>query len=343
MDNYFKMNNFAKLSKALKETPSPFYAGVVVVDKTNKRILLGKRRDGGMWITPGGGGHLHENPKQAAIREVFEESNIQLKPRDLKELPAVLTDKGVVCHCFMADIDSKFTADIHAKNDQDREVSKWQWFSLLEPLPLKVDHNRWTSINNAKMRIFGLRKSIIAQPEAGIDLNTAEQSADEMASRPDSVWIQALTSLMIGADYGDVPRELALPNNKKLLVSKVDDGIYSALLIVDDIESGSYGDVLVEFQKMTFESMVQGLKAKLYLPKAEPVEIVQPVVAQPEPELRQDFKGLFNALKRFQGDLHLHLAKAMTAKPIETLVKNDKIEPDALLDLNETLRKSVKI
>lgn len=298
------------LNKALTvDYTSTYYVGLVVVDKARKKILLGKRREDGMWTGPGGSAQGEENPKQAGIREAFEESNLQLKPRDLKELPTQVVKNGKVCHCFLVDVDSK-AVKIHSTNDPDREVAKWDWYSLNEPLPGKIDHNRLNSINNAKMKIWGLKKSILENPDAGVDLNTAEQSQDELALKDSTHWAASIRHTMHGVDYGEAPRALMLDNYLTLHLSKVDDGLFSGIVIKDDPMAGDHGETQTQLIKMTPESMVQALKAKGYI-RIESSAPPSPAPMETKPA--QDYKGLFNALKRFQGDLHIHLAKSLYA------------------------------
>lgn len=50
----------------------------VILDKGG-RVLLGKRSDVPVWALPGGGREHSESPKQAAIREVREETGLDVK------------------------------------------------------------------------------------------------------------------------------------------------------------------------------------------------------------------------------------------------------------------------
>jgi 8-oxo-dGTP pyrophosphatase MutT (NUDIX family) len=299
-----------KLNKALaSKDDRPYYVGLVVVDRERHKIMLGKRREDNQWTGPGGAAEAHENPKQAAIREAYEEANLQLKPKDLKELPTQITLDGKVCHCFLVYLDSKKNS-VHAGNDPDREVAKWEWFDLQEPLPRNIGRLRLNTINNAKMKVLGLRKAIVSQPDAGIDLNTAEQAQDVVATK-DSYWVDIITNTMHGAEFGDIPRELMLPGHLMLVVSKVDDGVYSGFVKKDDPEAGDNGEILVQLQKMTPEAMVTALRAKEYLPKAQS--------STRQVEEPKDYAGLYDALKNFQGDLHIHLEKSTANSPLEDL------------------------
>jgi 8-oxo-dGTP diphosphatase len=50
----------------------------VIFSEDRKKILLLKRRDVPMWVLPGGGVDEDEKPEEAIIREVFEETGLQV-------------------------------------------------------------------------------------------------------------------------------------------------------------------------------------------------------------------------------------------------------------------------
>lgn len=54
-------------------------ASVVVFDKSNKKVLLVKRRDVPLWNIPGGAIEPGETARQAAIREAQEEAGYKVK------------------------------------------------------------------------------------------------------------------------------------------------------------------------------------------------------------------------------------------------------------------------
>lgn len=292
-----------KLNKALDslDVHKKHVVAVMVIDKERSKILLGKRKSDGIWTSPAGHMQGEESARQCIIREAFEESNLKLKVTDLKDLPAVPLKKGRLCHVFLTYVDSE-SCDIHTKNDPDGELSKWEWFDLNGKMPTPMDEPRIISVNNARMKAMGLKKSMLANPDAGIDLNTAEQSQDEMAAGPNE-WVERIIECMRGSEYGSEPRELMLPKHLKMYLSKVDDGIYSGIVKKEDPQAGDNGEVQTQFTTMTAESIVQALKAKGYLPRqvAENKEITPKA---------NDYAGLYDALKNFDGQLHLHLAKA---------------------------------
>lgn len=333
---YDMTNAYKDLHKALAKETRPYYVGLVVIDRERNLIMLGKRREDGFWTGPGGAAQSDENPVQAIIREAFEEANLQIKPRDLKTLPTATVFGGKVCHCFMIFVDSS-QLNTHSGNDPDREVARWQWLDLNQPLPAKLGQHRLATINAAKMKLYGLKKAeeelyvelqkaIVQQDRAGIDLNTAEQSQDVMATQSYASWIASIKDLMVDYPYGAEPRDLMLPAGLVLCLAKVDDGVYSAYVKRDDPESGSHGEVLVQLSKMTAEAMVAGLAARGYI-LPDPILEIDPSAHVPDLEDNQVYSGLYSALKNFKGDLHLHLTKA----------ENDKIKQSAYIDLCRTL------
>lgn len=150
-----------------------------------------------------------------------------------------------------------------------------------------------------------LKKSILENPNAEIDINTSEQSLDEMASK-NNPWMELITQGVKDHDYGQPPCEVALPDQRTLIISKVDEGLYSAYLKNTDPESGEFGQVLSKFTKMTPEAMVQAMKAKEYLPREESKEEPQ----EPETKPGNMYTDLADALKYYSGgQLHIHIHK----------------------------------
>jgi len=55
----------------------------VIFDGTRERILLTRRKDNGLWCLPGGGTHAGESIEETCIREVLEETGLQVRPTRL--------------------------------------------------------------------------------------------------------------------------------------------------------------------------------------------------------------------------------------------------------------------
>jgi len=51
----------------------------VVFSPDEKQVLLTKRRDVPVWVLPGGGIERNENPEDAIVREILEETGFHVK------------------------------------------------------------------------------------------------------------------------------------------------------------------------------------------------------------------------------------------------------------------------
>lgn len=54
-------------------------SSIFVIDPDLKKILLVKHREFRKWVQPGGHLERNETPEEAAVREVYEETNIKVK------------------------------------------------------------------------------------------------------------------------------------------------------------------------------------------------------------------------------------------------------------------------
>jgi len=54
-------------------------ASIFVIDPETKKILLVKHREFKKWVQPGGHLDYNETPEEAAVREVYEETQIKVK------------------------------------------------------------------------------------------------------------------------------------------------------------------------------------------------------------------------------------------------------------------------
>jgi hypothetical protein len=70
---------------------------------------------------------------------------------------------------------------------------------------------------------------------------------------------------------------------------------------------------------MTAESMVNALKTKGYLERNE----TKPELAIPEPS--KDYRGLSDALRDFDGSLHIHLSKATALQGLNAILEKELI------------------
>lgn len=94
------------------------------------QLLTGKRRDNGLWTSPGGHMDAGETPYDAARREVLEETGLQV--RELRfiggeEFTSHRTGKRFVVLAFMARSVGDFA---FSHLDPDHEVSEWRWVKV---------------------------------------------------------------------------------------------------------------------------------------------------------------------------------------------------------------------
>lgn len=95
---------------------------------SNGEMLCGQRRDNNKWVCPAGHIESGENEKDAAVREVFEESGIRLLTTDLKPLCAKFIigkdNEKIALFGYYASIPKQAAT---SKNDPDKEVRRWKW------------------------------------------------------------------------------------------------------------------------------------------------------------------------------------------------------------------------
>lgn len=135
---------------------SKYYVGLVVINSKGQ-VLLGKRKEDGIWTGPGGGSEEGETPKKTAVREAFEEAQLEVDSDKLIKLDTLKAGNGKDVFCFLYYTDQKKTSP---KLDPDEEVNKWEWYSQDKiPKDLTKDANRHMTVMNGLMTIKGLKKS----------------------------------------------------------------------------------------------------------------------------------------------------------------------------------------
>jgi ADP-ribose pyrophosphatase YjhB (NUDIX family)/SAM-dependent methyltransferase len=130
-----------------------------VAVQNGDHMLMGKRRDNGKWTVPGGHVEDGEDHKQAAIRELKEETGIHLKPHQLESMSNVdkisLGDKKYDVQAFKAKVDHKINTSM--LGDPDGEVDRWRWINTSKGLPEEILNNLHVPAErNVLMRKLGL-------------------------------------------------------------------------------------------------------------------------------------------------------------------------------------------
>ena len=69
-----------RIGRAGKLSPG---ASALIFERTTGKILLTRREDNGRWCVPGGGMDPGESAAEACVREVFEETGLQVKATKL--------------------------------------------------------------------------------------------------------------------------------------------------------------------------------------------------------------------------------------------------------------------
>lgn len=240
------------------ESESPYYVGLVVFNDTMKKVLLGRRKEDGIWTGPGGGADMGELPKEAALRELWEEARIKSKPELLFTLPTLDAKNGKKCYCFFLQVLGDQEAAVYL--DPDEEVDAWGWYSINQPLPEPMNEGRKQNILNAITAINGIQKAMVINQEiTNSTLDTTDYSINEMGA-DDHPMVARIDEMMKDMEYGSAPREMDVDDKYKLILVRSDDGIFSGHL--KEVETG---EMRMKIEKLNTPSIVQALKAKGYL------------------------------------------------------------------------------
>lgn len=113
-----------------QENPKYAQAVTIEIGQHDGSLLMGKRNDNGKITTPGGMVEQGESPRDAAARELFEETGHKIDPQQLELVSSNLTGhkKNMIVHHYKLDNVEKETLFTGA-NDPDREVSLWEWMT----------------------------------------------------------------------------------------------------------------------------------------------------------------------------------------------------------------------
>lgn len=137
----------------LKKSDEPKQVSSIAVLDPTGRILMGARNDNNKWTLPGGHCENHENHAMGMVRELFEEAGITAP--HLEYMGSAMGDPGYLIHSYKVQMPTQVTPS--AKNDPDKEVTRWQWIDASDGLPAHVAYNLH-SPNNVVLRNMGLIK-----------------------------------------------------------------------------------------------------------------------------------------------------------------------------------------
>lgn len=141
-------------SAALKEV-----ATVALFSVSDRKMLMGKRRDNQKWTNPGGHLEKGEAPLAGAVREVKEETGLDLGEDDLVKLKTKTVTKingeKIRVHAFKAFLGGQ-KPKATSKHDPDNEVSVWRWIKTRGGLPRYISKNLHVPLKD-NVLLSGLR------------------------------------------------------------------------------------------------------------------------------------------------------------------------------------------
>lgn len=101
---------------------------IALIPGEDGKVLMGKRRDSGKLTTPGGHLEIGEDPYSGVIREVKEETGLQVTKAEL--VSTGITEFGTIIFTFLC----KAEGSVDTSNDPDQECPGWFFADPLENL-----------------------------------------------------------------------------------------------------------------------------------------------------------------------------------------------------------------
>lgn len=130
------------------------HVAAIAIIKDGK-ILMGKRKDNGKWTNPGG--HLNdgEDPVHGAIREVKEETGLDLQAHQLSSIGNKVVKGGKIrVYGYKADLSG--TNSTTVREDPDDEVYRWIWVNIFENRNPDIFNNLHVPKDNIIMDELGI-------------------------------------------------------------------------------------------------------------------------------------------------------------------------------------------
>ena len=114
-------------------------SATVLLQRPDGSILMQLRDDGrgitipfpNMWNFPGGTVEPHETPLESAIRETFEEFEIQVNPTICREIWRYTHEHAAIDHIFLCAVPADAMPVLH-------EGAAWSWMTLNEIAELEL-------------------------------------------------------------------------------------------------------------------------------------------------------------------------------------------------------------
>lgn len=255
------MSYEALITKLEKAQPS-YYVAIVPYNPTFDSVLLGHRREDGIWTTPAGGANRNESPEDCAVRECWEEAQLEVDKKQLIPIGVKDAPNGKPVHCF-AYVTHQY--DFSISSDPDREVPEWKWHNIKDlpsGLSRQKNQNRLETINEALMYLKGLKKS-----------GKPAQIGEQRKHRDGSVWEKTNDGwVQVKKESQSKVRDINSARKKKIsqisnMKGKVAEGqnYQSMLESMSDEKLNSLHSKLVESQPQKEDpqaKLKQGIKAR---------------------------------------------------------------------------------
>lgn len=120
----------------------PRVASIAVMAENKTLLLMGKRKDNGLWTLPGG--HLEsegEVPFMAGLRELFEETGIEAPHMVQLDEVDTIGRTGAPVHVTAFLLSIPTPVDTVTSYDPDEEVASWHWINVAAGLPAEIKNN----------------------------------------------------------------------------------------------------------------------------------------------------------------------------------------------------------
>ncbi len=111
----------------------------ILIRDDNDDILMGKRNDNGLWANPGGHLKVGEQYYEGAIRELEEETGLDVK--EIKLVGMCKCDK-ILVYLFEATVDP--SQEVDTSKDPDKECDDWEYIDpneVRDELHVPLDSN----------------------------------------------------------------------------------------------------------------------------------------------------------------------------------------------------------
>lgn len=173
------------------------------------KILIGTRADNGHYDFPGGRAKFGEEVPAAAIREVHEETGIELDPDGIEQIGHDSKEKNdkdkiVEVHVFLCDLDK--APPLSETSETDGEFSKLEWFDMSKGLPEEVVENMHTPLEeNTVLQSIGVEKDDAGvqdeEPNGISDLQDAQELVSGIDYESEHATMDPLTARELALDH----------------------------------------------------------------------------------------------------------------------------------------------